>query len=199
MEGILLNTLDNILKEVINNKKVFRKWFIVRSKWFTTFIQRGNQEEENDLKKKGENRDRDKNEKGIGRGKGFLKWWIKKNEVETDWTKKGWVYTLLCDTTGDWYIGSTKRSIEERLTEHLYEAGRVWMKDKMERTALHKTMWRTNQYNWKIVPLYQMTEEDQLRDLERYLIRKMKPSLNRQKRIDDRKRKKGKRNHPQRD
>ena len=63
MEGNLLNTLDNILKEVIKNKKVFRKWFIVRSKWFTTFIQRGNQEEENDLKKKGENRDRDKKKK----------------------------------------------------------------------------------------------------------------------------------------
>jgi len=102
---------------------------------------------------------------------------------------------MLCMVTGDWYIRSTKRSIEERLREHLYEARRVWNKDKMERTVLHKAMWRTGVNNWIIAPLYKMEEEDQLRTLERNLIEKLEPNLNRRRSKEERR--KGKRKRPQ--
>ena len=64
----------------------------------------------------------------------------------------------------------------------------------MERTALHKAMWRTDTRNWIIVPLYKETDEHQLRTLEENLITKLKPNLNRRRK--KRKNPRGKRNRP---
>jgi len=183
MRGALLSTMNGFLLQ-IRNKQVFQNWFIVRSKWVLTFIQRG------ELKEIQETQGR----VWKGRNLRVLTKWIKENEIEKVWSGNGWVYSMLCMVTGDWYIGSTKRSIEERLREHLYEARRVWNKDKMERTVLHKAMWRTGVNNWIIVPLYKMEEEDQLRTLERNLIEKLEPNLNRRRSKEERI--KGKRKRP---
>jgi len=114
--------------------------------------------------------------------------------VEQDWKGNGWIYAMLCEVTGDWYIGSTKRELDDRLKEHLYEAERVWRKEKMEQTVLHKTMWRTGIKNWIILPLYKGENEIQLRELEKHLISKLKPNLNRRKK--DKTNWKKKRNRP---
>ena len=172
MKGKLLEFLNNTLFDYIKNKDLFRKWVLIKSMWFYSFIQRGTFDK-------------------IWKGKSHktMKWWQKKEGLETDWQGNGWVYSLLCTKTGDWYIGSTKRSLEERLREHLYETNRVWEKDKMERTALHKAMWRTRCTNWIIIPIKRMEDETSLRNLERCLIRKMKPNLNRQLKKEKRKHK----------
>ena len=172
MEGKLLEFLNNTLFDYIKNKDLFRKWVLIKSMWFYSFIQRGTFDK-------------------IWKGKSHktIKWWQKKEGLETDWQGNGWVYSLLCTKTGDWYIGSTKRSLEERLREHLYETNRVWEKDKMERTALHKAMWRTRCTNWIIIPIKRMEDETSLQNLERCLIRKMKPNLNRQLKKEKRKHK----------
>ena len=147
---------------------IFRRWFIIRSKWFVSFIQRGNN------KIIPEDKQTMKTIRAI-------RWWTKKNEYQKDWNGEGWIYALMCTKSADWYIGSTNRSLEERLKEHIYEANRVWEKEKMKRTAVHKAIWRTGINNWIIIPLVRQTEENQLRLTEEKLIRKMKPNLNRQK------------------
>ena len=48
MKGSLLNTILNILSTTNKNKNIFRKWFLIRSKWVVSFIQRG---EINEVKK----------------------------------------------------------------------------------------------------------------------------------------------------
>ena len=177
MEEKLITFLNDILFKFIKNKELFKKWMLIKSKWFCSFIRRGY-----------------KNEEWRGKNLKTIKWWITREGLENEWNGNGWIYALLCMKTGDWYIGSTKRSLEERLKEHLYEANRVWEKEKMERTALHKAMWRTRCTNWIMIPLRKMTEEKQLRDLERLLIRKLKPNLNRQLKKEEKE--KGKRRRP---
>ena len=41
MKDCLLSTINCILSNVTHNKRVFQKWFVVQSKWITSFIQRG--------------------------------------------------------------------------------------------------------------------------------------------------------------
>jgi len=177
MEGKLLATMDSIIVNVIKNKKIFRKWFIICSKWLLTFIQRGYAEKEGRDKEERKEKDEKWNK---GKGKRTIAWWCKnKEELMKEWEGNGWVYALLSNMTGDWYIGSTKRSMDDRLREHLYETGRVWEKDKMEQTALHKSMWRIGPKNWMMVPLLRVDDENELRKAERCLITKMKPNLNR--------------------
>ena len=55
-------------------------------------------------------------------------------------------------------------------------------------------MWRTGIKNWIILPLYKGENEIQLRELEKYLISKLKPNLNRRKK--DKTNWKKKRNRP---
>ena len=119
-----MNTILNILSTTNKNKNNFRKWFLIRSKWVVSFIQRG---EINEVKKQ-----MMRNDTWKGRECKVVEWWGKKNGVEQDWKGNGWVYAMLCEVTGDWYIGSTKRELDDRLKEHLYEAERVWRKEKME-------------------------------------------------------------------
>jgi len=181
----LLNTLNFVISKLTTNKLVFRKWFLIYSKWTLSFIQRAeikHNKENKEKRKKDTVKERTRKEIGNDRRNiRLLKWWDKKEGFETNWDGTGWVYALVSRVTGDWYIGSTKRSLDDRLKEHIYETERIWEKDKMERTVLHKAMWRIGLKNWFMVPLRRVKQEEQLRKLESFLIEKLKPNLNRRK------------------
>ena len=178
MREQLMKTINSNLYACYGkNKRLFLKWFFIRSKWYTTLIQRGL---ENDNERK---------ERNIR----TLRKWLMTYGQQENWEGKGWIYALTCTESGNWYIGSTKQTLEERLKEHIYESGRVWEKDKMERTAIHKCMWRTKNTNWIIIPLFKTEEERQLRTIERNMIKKLKPNLNRQMKMEKEKKRERKR------
>jgi len=67
MKGSLLNTILNILSTTNKNKNIFRKWFLICSKWVVSFIQRG---EINEVKKQ-----MMRNDTWKGRGCKVVEWW----------------------------------------------------------------------------------------------------------------------------
>ena len=138
MRSKILQRINNILFEIMKNKNHFIDWLLIKSKWILYFIcwEKG---------KEKENIEELKTEKLTWNGRGFrtMRWWNKNKGFSTNWQGEGWIYALLCQKTGDWYVGSTKRSMKDRFKEHIYEANRVWDKDKMERTP------QNNVENWQ--------------------------------------------------
>ena len=67
-----------------------------------------------------------------------LNWWFRFNRFEMNWEEKGWIYAVISLKTGDWYIGSTTRNIEDRWNEHLRDATFVWKQRKDRRNPYIK-------------------------------------------------------------
>ncbi|KAJ8018211.1 hypothetical protein HOLleu_43926 [Holothuria leucospilota] len=96
--------------------------------------------------------------------------------VKTNFTceSKNVVYVLNCSNCNDQYIGSTK-NFANRVTLH-----RSHIKNECYRILeVSKHIHTCGKNNFRILPFYQCSNENQLLIKENYFICKYKPSLNR--------------------
>jgi hypothetical protein len=81
---------------------------------------------------------------------------------------KGIIYKIVCNETGEVYYGSTRRSLNNRMTEHKCNCKR-WKEGKYCYTTSFKLIERGN-YSYSLIETVECEDKKQLEERERYYI-----------------------------